>query len=129
MSPAAGSETDDDAQNNIEASKNGTAALILMMLDHYKQKDPVGIPGAPVEDPMLAPDMAKSIGMANLNMKNVKAYGMSKFRVDNIDVDFKEMKASAGANLTCISLIIPDISCRLMQASNWISFWSRVTTC
>lgn len=94
MSPAAGSETDDDAQNNIEASKNGTAALILMMLDHYKQKDPVGIPGAPVEDPMLAPDMAKSIGMANLNMKNVKAYGMSKFRVDNIDVDFKEMKVN-----------------------------------
>lgn len=94
MSPAAGSETDDDAQNKIEASKNGTAALILMMLDHYKQKDPVGIPGAPVEDPMLAPDMAKSIGMANLNMKNVKAYGMSKFRVDNIDVDFKEMKVS-----------------------------------
>lgn len=103
--------------------------MILMMLDHYKQKDPVGIPGAPVEDPMLAPDMAKSIGMANLNMKNVKAYGMSKFRVDNIDVDFKEMKASVAEYLTCISLIIPVISCRLMQASNWISFWSRVTTC
>lgn len=118
MSPAAGSETDDDAQNKIEASKNGTAALILMMLEHYKQKDAVGIPGAPVEDPMLTPDMAKSIGMANLNMKNVKAYGLSKFRVDNINVDFKEMKASAGAYPTCISLIIPGISCRLMQASH-----------
>ncbi|KAH8409383.1 hypothetical protein KR222_002182, partial [Zaprionus bogoriensis] len=80
--------------HSIEASKNGVAAQMLVLLEHYKQKDPVGVPFAPVQDPMDVPEMAKSLGMANLKMHGSKAYGLSKFRIDTINVDFKAMKAS-----------------------------------
>lgn len=92
MSPAA--EASDEA-HNIEASQNRVAAQIEGLLEHYKQEDPVGVPGAPIPDPMDVPDMAKSLGMANLNMLKVKAYGLSKFRIATVDMDFKQMRASS----------------------------------
>lgn len=91
--PSAEAEEGDEAQE-IEASKNKLAAQIEALLEHYKQEDPVGLPGAPVPDPIEVPDMAKNIGISNLNMMKVKAYGLSKFRIASINADFKEMKAS-----------------------------------
>ncbi|XP_030556609.1 uncharacterized protein LOC115759729 [Drosophila novamexicana] len=91
-------EEGDEAQE-IEASKNKLAAQIEALLEHYKQEDPVGLPGAPVPDPIEVPDMAKNIGISNLNMMKVKAYGLSKFRIASINADFKEMKIEAGIQL------------------------------
>lgn len=62
------------------------------MIEHYKQEDPVGFPGAPIPDPMDVPDMKKSMGMANLNMMQVKTHGLSKFRIHSINMDLKAMK-------------------------------------
>lgn len=76
-----------------------------MLLEHYKQQDPVGMPGAPIQDPQDIPEMANSMGMANLNLKNAKAYGLSKFRLDRMNVDVKDMRASTGGYSFCISLI------------------------
>ncbi|XP_017858072.1 PREDICTED: uncharacterized protein LOC108610464 isoform X1 [Drosophila arizonae] len=90
---------ENDEAHNIEAAQNRVAAQIEGLLEHYKQEDPVGVPGAPIPDPMDVPDMAKSLGMANLNMLKVKAYGLSKFRISTVDVDFKKMKAKAGIQL------------------------------
>lgn len=70
------------------------AAQLYAVLEHYKQEDPVGFPGAPIPDPMDVPDMKKSLGMATLNMMKVKAYGLSKFRIANINADLKAMKVS-----------------------------------
>ncbi|XP_070064899.1 uncharacterized protein [Drosophila virilis] len=91
-------EGGDEAQE-IEASKNKLAAQIEALLEHYKQEDPVGLPGAPVPDPIEVPDMAKNMGISNLNMMKVKAYGLSKFRIASINADFKEMMAKAGIQL------------------------------
>ncbi|XP_030080221.1 uncharacterized protein LOC111595013 isoform X2 [Drosophila hydei] len=88
-----------DEAHNIEASQNRVAAQIEGLLEHYKQEDPVGVPGAPIPDPMDVPDMAKSLGMANLNMLKVKAYGLSKFRIATVDMDFKQMRADVGIQL------------------------------
>lgn len=85
--------------HNIEASQNRVAAQIVGLLEHYKQKDPVGIPGADIKDPMDVPDISRSLGMANLNMMQVKAYGLSKFRIDSINADFKEMMVEGGIQL------------------------------
>lgn len=93
MSPVAEANDENDEAHNIEAAQNRVAAQIEGLLEHYKQEDPVGVPGAPIPDPMDVPDMAKSLGMANLNMLKVKAYGLSKFRISTVDVDFKKMKA------------------------------------
>ncbi|EDW64788.2 uncharacterized protein Dvir_GJ20625 [Drosophila virilis] len=91
-------EGGDEAQE-IEASKNKLAAQIEALLEHYKQEDPVGLPGAPVPDPIEVPDMAKNMGISNLNMMKVKAYGLSKFRIASINADFKEMMIEAGIQL------------------------------
>jgi len=40
------------------------------------------------------PNVKKSMGMANLDMKQVKAYGLSKFRIDKMNLDLKEMRVS-----------------------------------
>ncbi|XP_030373338.1 uncharacterized protein LOC115623229 isoform X2 [Scaptodrosophila lebanonensis] len=92
-----GSDTNDE--HNIEASKNRVAAQLEALLEHYKQPDPVGFPGAPIPDPMEVPDMKKSLGMANLNMMQVKAYGLSKFRIASLKANLKEMKVDAGVQL------------------------------
>lgn len=112
MSPAVAGETDadvgvngeDDAQQKIEAGKNGLTAQLLMLMEHYKQKDPVGMPGAPIQDPQDIPQMKNNIGMGTMTMRNAKAYGLSKFRLDRMKVDVKAMKVSTGRQTGSLSL-------------------------
>ncbi|KAL7741109.1 hypothetical protein ACLKA6_018142 [Drosophila palustris] len=85
--------------HNVEASQNRLAAQFEAVLEHYKQKDPVGMPGANIPDPMDVPDMPKSLGVATLNMLKVKAYGLSKFRIASINADFKDMMVETGIQL------------------------------
>lgn len=80
--------------HNVRVTENRLAAQLFAVLDHFKQEDPVGFPGAPIPDPMEVPDMRKSVGMGTLSMMKVKAYGLSKFRIDSIKADLKEMKVS-----------------------------------
>lgn len=60
-------------------------------MDHYKQVDPIGLPNVPVPDPFPVPDVKRSIGMGTLQMKNTKAYGMSKFRLKSIKTDLNAL--------------------------------------
>uniref|UniRef100_W8BJW5 Uncharacterized protein n=1 Tax=Ceratitis capitata TaxID=7213 RepID=W8BJW5_CERCA len=85
--------------HNVRVTENRLAAQLFAVLDHFKQEDPVGFPGAPIPDPMEVPDMRKSVGMGTLSMMKVKAYGLSKFRIDSIKADLKEMKVEAGIQL------------------------------
>lgn len=78
--------------HNVQVTENRLAAQLYAVLEHYKQEDPVGFPGAPIPDPMDVPDMKKSLGMATLTMMKVKAHGLSKFRIANINADLKAMK-------------------------------------
>ncbi|XP_037957650.1 uncharacterized protein LOC119687420 [Teleopsis dalmanni] len=86
-------------EHNIDVSENRLAAQLLAVIEHYKQEDPVGFPGAPIPDPMDVPDMKKSLGMATLNMIKVKAHGLSKFRIQNINADLNAMRVDAGIQL------------------------------
>lgn len=64
---------------------------IIALLEHYKQKDPLGLPGAPVPDPFPVPYTKQSIGMGTLTMKNSSAYGLSKFRIKSLSVDVNKL--------------------------------------
>lgn len=90
---------DNKDDHNIKVGENRVAAQIFAVLDHYKQDDPVGLPGIPIPDPMPIPDIRKSLGMATLNMKKVYAYDLSKFRIKYIKGDLKDMKVNAGIQL------------------------------
>uniref|UniRef100_A0A1A9WXK6 Uncharacterized protein n=1 Tax=Glossina brevipalpis TaxID=37001 RepID=A0A1A9WXK6_9MUSC len=79
--------------HNAKVSENRLAAQLFAVLEHYKQKDPVGIPGFPISDPFEMPNVKQSLGMANLNMMKIKAFGLSKFRLTSVKADLKAMKA------------------------------------
>ncbi|XP_017075451.2 uncharacterized protein LOC108110753 [Drosophila eugracilis] len=83
----------------IEQSQANIAAQVEAMLEHFQQEDPQGLPGVPVPDPLEVPNVKKSMGMANLDMRQVKAYGLSKFRIDKMNLDLKEMKFNGGLQL------------------------------
>ncbi|XP_017047513.1 uncharacterized protein LOC108092443 [Drosophila ficusphila] len=91
------SESDDALE--IKKSQAAMVAQVEALLEHFKQEDPKGLPGVPVPDPLEVPDVKKSMGMANLDMKKVNAYGLSKFRIDKMNLDLKEMKFNGGLQL------------------------------
>lgn len=83
--------------------KNDTAAQIAVgekrledhvraILKHYQQSDPVGLPGAPIPDPMSAPDMKYSFSMYTMNFKQMNIYGLSKFRIVNAESELALMQ-------------------------------------
>lgn len=67
------------------------ATQIIALLDHYKQNDPSGIPGAPIPDPFPVPPIKKAIGFAMLSIKNAFAHGVSKFRLKKFRFDVNEL--------------------------------------
>lgn len=77
--------------------ESALTAQIYSLLEHYKQPDPVGLPGAPVPDPFPVDDVKRSIGMGTLTMKNTKAYGFSKFRIKSVKLDLNELMVSRTA--------------------------------
>lgn len=63
-------------------------------MEHYKQEDPVGLPNAPVPDPMTIPDMKHSFSVATMNFQNVSVHGLSIFRIDTIESNIAEMEVN-----------------------------------
>lgn len=65
---------------------------IIALLEHYKQKDPIGMPGNLIADPFPVPDSSQSILMGStLTTTGALAYGLSKFRIKNIALDVYQM--------------------------------------
>lgn len=65
---------------------------IRRILNHYKQADPVGIPGAPIPDPMGIPPMKHSFSVATMHFMNVNVRGLSKFRIKHVRTDLSALK-------------------------------------
>lgn len=80
---------------NKEIAESQLSAQIIALLEHYKQKDPLGIPGAPVPDPFPVPYTKQSIGMGTLIMKDTLAYGLSKFRLKSMSIDVNQLMVNA----------------------------------
>uniref|UniRef100_A0A8D8ZML5 Uncharacterized protein n=1 Tax=Cacopsylla melanoneura TaxID=428564 RepID=A0A8D8ZML5_9HEMI len=66
---------------------------IRLFLKHFQQKDPIGIPGAVLPDPMPLQDLSKSMGLlGSVSFKNVKLYELSQFRLTHINTDLEHMQ-------------------------------------
>ncbi|XP_076244608.1 uncharacterized protein LOC143185464 [Calliopsis andreniformis] len=113
----------DDRKSN---GKNDTAAEIALgekrlgdhireILKHYQQDDPVGLPGAPIPDPMSVPDMKHSFSMYTMNFNKINVYGLSKFRIVNMESELARMQVS-------VTLSIDTLNIRgLYTLSSWLS--------
>lgn len=75
------------------------------MLEHYKQDDPVGIPGAPVPEPLDVPPFKHLMSVGNMNFVNVKVYGLSKFRLSHVKADLASMQVDAALNIDKLNVL------------------------
>lgn len=89
--PPSSDQTTKD-QHNQNVAENQLSTQIIALLEHYKQKDPLGMPGNLVADPFPVPDSEQSLPMGlTLTTINALAYGLSKFRIKNIALDLYQM--------------------------------------
>lgn len=83
-------------QHNRNVAESQISTQIIALLEHYKQKDPLGIPGNFIADPFPVPDSEQSLPMGStLYTTGALAYGLSKFRIKNIALDVYQMVVRA----------------------------------
>ncbi|CAH2099578.1 unnamed protein product [Euphydryas editha] len=69
---------------------------ILKVIEHYKQPDPEGWPGAKLPDPFLIPDSNQFLAFGtNLDFKNTTLHGVNKFRIVYINTDIGKVECRA----------------------------------
>ncbi|XP_046687256.1 LOW QUALITY PROTEIN: uncharacterized protein LOC124372890, partial [Homalodisca vitripennis] len=95
---------------------NRLSEQVLAVLEHYKSSDPVGLPGAPIPDPMPIPDMKTSIALGTLTLKEQSVYGLSKFRIEFANSNLGDMEVFIGLSVDVLQVL-----------GNYSlgSFWSR----
>lgn len=76
--------SDDDVEAKLAQGEKRLGDQIRLILKHYQQPDPLGLPGAPIPDPMSVPDMKHSFSIYTMNFKEIKVYGLSKFRIEHV---------------------------------------------
>ncbi|XP_045761215.1 uncharacterized protein LOC123864652 [Maniola jurtina] len=82
--------------NDLAKGEEKMSEYILQILEHFKQPNPVGIPGAKVPDPLRVPDMKQSVSIGTLYFKNTDVYGISKFRILYVNAEIGAMEVHAG---------------------------------
>ncbi|XP_056647669.1 uncharacterized protein LOC130452416 [Diorhabda sublineata] len=81
--------------NQTLKTEKKLSETIRTIINHYKQPDPLGIPGAPIPDPMPIPDMRKSFSVGTMYFKNMQLTGLKKFRIEHVLADITKMKVNA----------------------------------
>lgn len=76
-----------------------------LILNHYKQEDPVGLPGAPVSDPMPIPDMKHSFTYATMHFMSAHVHGLSRFRIQHIKSNLAAMQVSVGLRIEKLEML------------------------
>ncbi|KAL1490976.1 hypothetical protein ABEB36_011643 [Hypothenemus hampei] len=79
--------------------------IIMVILEHYKKQDPIGIPGVPIPDPLSIPPMNHSFSTGTINCRDIKLFGLKKFKIDHITANIANMKVEAGFLIDKIDVI------------------------
>lgn len=73
---------------------------ILKVLEHYKQPNPEGWPGAKLPDPLVVPDSSQFLAFGtNLDFINTTLHGVNKFRIIYINADIEKMEVISNFSL------------------------------
>ncbi|XP_012060257.1 PREDICTED: uncharacterized protein LOC105623473 [Atta cephalotes] len=99
----------------IAAGEQRLGDQIRAILKHYQQDDPVGLPGAPIPDPMPVPDMKHSFSINTINLKKINVYGLSKFRIEHIESELARMQVSVAVRIDILDIR------GLYTMTSWIS--------
>ncbi|XP_049887820.1 uncharacterized protein LOC126382116 [Pectinophora gossypiella] len=90
-----GQDVPPDTELRLAEGEKKLSDQLLLILEHFKQPEPVGIPGADIPDPYSVPDMKQSLSFATLYFKNTAVYGISKFRIIYINAEIGAMEVHA----------------------------------
>ncbi|XP_026726410.1 uncharacterized protein LOC113507009 [Trichoplusia ni] len=90
-------DTSDDAK--LAEGEKKLSDNVLKMLEHFKQPDPVGLPGAEIPEPYPVPDMKQSLQFGTLYFKNTAVYGISKFRILYVKAEIGAMEVQAALTI------------------------------
>ncbi|XP_073999227.1 uncharacterized protein isoform X2 [Rhodnius prolixus] len=82
----------DHNEEMINAKVNSISHQVREIIEHYKQVEPVGLPGAPIPEPLPIPDMKHSTTVATLMLKNASMNGLSKFKVEHLYSNLASMQ-------------------------------------
>ncbi|KAL6443286.1 hypothetical protein ACFW04_002883 [Cataglyphis niger] len=98
------SSIDKSKAAQIAAGEQRLGDQIRAILKHYQQDDPIGLPGAPIPDPMPVPDMKHSFSMYTMNFKQVNVYGLSKFRIEHVESELARMQVSVAVRIDSLDI-------------------------
>jgi len=90
---------------DAEVRVNRLSEQVIAVLEHYKQKDPVGLPGVPIPDPMPIPEMKTSLTIGTLIMKNQMVYGLSKFKIETVYSNLADLEMSIAMRVGVIQML------------------------
>jgi len=100
--------TSEGAGQQTNATLMGEEKLsdqVRLILNHYKQADPVGLPGAPISDPMPIPDMKHSLTVAQMQFSSAHVHGLSRFRIQHIKSNLAAMQVSVGLHIEKLEVL------------------------
>ncbi|XP_044765416.1 uncharacterized protein LOC123321744 [Coccinella septempunctata] len=84
--------------------KKNISDEILLILDHYKQNDPVGLPGAPIPDPFSVPPFSHRFQIGRMHFENVKIYGLKKFRIKFMKANMAKMTVDVSLDIGALEI-------------------------
>ncbi|XP_043463308.1 uncharacterized protein LOC122499195 [Leptopilina heterotoma] len=94
----------DSTAENIAQGEKRLGDQIRTILKHYQQDDPVGLPGAPVPDPMPVPDMKHSFSVYTMTFKEMQVFGLSKFRIERMTSELALMQVSVRLRIEALDI-------------------------
>lgn len=97
--------TDEVKTIKSQQAEKKISEYVLAVLEHYKQEDPVGIPGAPIPDPLDIPPLKHAFSFGQMDMKNVKLYGLAQFRIHHIKADLAAMQVDAAITIDKLDVL------------------------
>lgn len=97
--------TNEQIQNVTKITEKKIGERLLEILEHYKQPDPVGVPGVPIPDPMDLPDMKQSFSMGTMNFMKQKLSGLKHFRIHHVVADINALKVECTLKIEKLTVI------------------------
>ncbi|GJQ86241.1 hypothetical protein Trydic_g8941 [Trypoxylus dichotomus] len=91
--------TESSTNKTIQEGQQKIAKYVRAILDHYKQKDPVGLPDIPIPYPKRIGPLHLSISIGKITMDNMTVHGLEKFKIDHIEIDLAKMIAEVAVTI------------------------------
>ncbi|KAI5709360.1 hypothetical protein M8J76_016477 [Diaphorina citri] len=91
--------------NQTAISKQATVAKlsdrIRLIIEHYQQEDPVGLPAIQIPDHLPVPDLQKS----KMTFDHMQIYGLSQFRIVKVHTDLPAMEITMGILMSKLEIL------------------------